>query len=52
MSAAAKDAIKVPPRTVTTRRVAFAYPETDLPRHYVSGDPVMSAVVSVLSGKA
>jgi predicted metal-dependent hydrolase len=46
---AGKDAIKVSPRTVTTRRVAFAYPETDLPRHYVNGDPVMSAVVSVLS---
>jgi predicted metal-dependent hydrolase len=38
-----------PPREVIARRVAFQYPETDLPRHYVSADPAMSAVVSVLS---
>lgn len=36
-------------RTVRTRRVAFECPDTDLPRHYVSGDLVMSHVVSVLS---
>jgi len=43
------DAVAVPLRTVTTRRVAFDYPTSDFPRYYVDGDPVMSAVVSVLS---
>src|SRR5438105_3207340 len=37
------------PRAITARRVAFQCSETDLPRHYVGGDPAMSAVVSVLS---
>jgi predicted metal-dependent hydrolase len=37
------------PSAITARRVAFQYSETDLPRHYVGGDPAMSAVVSVLS---
>jgi hypothetical protein len=39
----------VPPRTVRTRRIAFAYPPASLDRHYVNGDLVMSHVVSVLS---
>ena len=39
----------VPPRTVRTRRIAFAYPPASLDRHYVSGDLVMSHVVSMLS---
>jgi uncharacterized protein len=39
----------VTPRTVRTRRVAFAYPEAELPRHYVGDDLVMSHVVSLLS---
>ncbi len=39
----------VPQRKLTTRRISFGYAETALARHYVSGDPVMSAVVSVLS---
>jgi len=41
--------IDIRPRTIRTRRPAFEYPAEDLPRHYVSGDPVMSAVVAVLS---
>ena len=39
----------VPPRSVRTRRIAFAYPPSSLDRHYVNGDLVMSHVVSVLS---
>jgi uncharacterized protein len=39
----------VPPRSVRTRRIAFAYPPAALERHYVKGDLVMSHVVSVLS---
>jgi predicted metal-dependent hydrolase len=39
----------VPHRNVRTRRIAFAYPPASLDRHYVSGDLVMSHVVSVLS---
>jgi hypothetical protein len=39
----------VPLRAVRTRRIAFEYPTTDLPRHYMNGDLVMSHVVSVLS---
>jgi predicted metal-dependent hydrolase len=37
------------PRTVRTRRIAFEYPPERLPRHYVSGDLVMSHIVTVLS---
>jgi predicted metal-dependent hydrolase len=39
----------IPFRTVRTRRIAFEYPTTDLPRHYMNDDLVMSHVVSVLS---
>ncbi|MGH9097649.1 MAG: metal-dependent hydrolase [Acidimicrobiales bacterium] len=39
----------VPRRTVRTRRIAFEYPTSDLPRHYMNDDLVMSHVVSVLS---
>jgi uncharacterized protein len=39
----------VPSRPVTTRRVSFEHPEAGLPHHFVSGDPVMSHVVAVLS---
>lgn len=39
----------VPPRSVRTRRIAFAYPPASLQRHYVEGDLVMSHVVAVLS---
>ncbi len=39
----------VTPRTVRTRRVAFDYPEGDLPKHFASDDLVMSHVVAVLS---
>jgi len=39
----------ITPRTVRTRRIAFEYPPERLPRHFVSGDLVMSHVVSVLS---
>jgi predicted metal-dependent hydrolase len=40
---------EVRPRTVRTRRIDFEYPSDDLPRHFVSDDPVMSSVVAVLS---
>jgi predicted metal-dependent hydrolase len=39
----------VPPRSVRTRRIGFAYPPASLDRHYVNGDLVMSHVVAVLS---
>ncbi|HZD67263.1 MAG TPA: metal-dependent hydrolase [Acidimicrobiales bacterium] len=39
----------IPARTVPTRRVAFTQEDGELPRHYVSGDLVMSHVVAVLS---
>lgn len=39
----------VPARSVRTRRIAFAYPEASLDRHYVQGDLVMSHIVSMLS---
>ena len=38
-----------PARTVRTRRISLSYPEAELPRHYVSGDLVMSHVVTNLS---
>ena len=34
---------------VETRRIAFEYPETEIPRHFVAGDLVMSHVVAMLS---
>lgn len=39
----------ITPRTVKTRRIRFEYPPERLPRHYVSGDLVMSHIISVLS---
>ena len=39
----------ITPRRVRTRRIEFEYPADGLPRHYVSGDLVMSHVVTVLS---
>ncbi|MQY07458.1 metal-dependent hydrolase [Actinomadura macrotermitis] len=47
--AAARPRPLIRPRSVRTRRIAFDYPAETLPRHYVSGDLVMSHVVSVLS---
>ncbi len=38
-----------PARTIRTRRVAFEYAPEELPRHFVSGDLIMSHVVSMLS---
>jgi uncharacterized protein len=40
---------RVPRRSLRTRRISFEYPPDDLPRYYVNGDPVMSAIVTVLS---
>lgn len=39
----------VPPRRIRTRRIEFNYPVSDLPRHYMNGDPVMSHAVALLS---
>jgi len=36
-------------RTVKVRRISFAYPDDQLPRHYMDDDLVMSHIVSVLS---
>ena len=38
-----------PQRSIRTRRVDFAYPETTKRLHFVQGDLVMSHVVAVLS---
>jgi predicted metal-dependent hydrolase len=43
-------AAPIPPRMVRTRRIALTYPDGGgLPRHYMSGDLVMSHVVTNLS---
>jgi len=39
----------IPQRDVRTRRIGFNYPEGGFNRHYVSGDLVMSHIVSMLS---
>ena len=39
----------IPHRDVRTRRIGFHYPENGFNRHYVSGDLVMSHIVSMLS---
>lgn len=39
----------VPKRDVRTRRIGFNYPDGGFNRHYVSGDLVMSHIVSMLS---
>jgi predicted metal-dependent hydrolase len=39
----------IPHRDVRTRRIGFNYPENGFNRHYVSGDLVMSHIVSMLS---
>ena len=39
----------IPHRIVRTRRLELAYPDDELPRHYVNGDVVMSHIVSMLS---
>jgi predicted metal-dependent hydrolase len=49
MSTAAAPRAPVPPRDITTRRIAFDYPAEALPRHFVGGDLVMSHIVAVLS---
>jgi uncharacterized protein len=40
---------QIPPRTVRTRRIDFAYPEQDLPQHFMQGDLIMSHILAVLS---
>jgi len=39
----------IPQRDVRTRRIGFNYPEGGFNRHYVTGDLVMSHIVSMLS---
>ncbi|MCW2497655.1 metal-dependent hydrolase [Jatrophihabitans sp.] len=39
----------IPQRDVRTRRIGFNYPDGGFNRHYVSGDLVMSHIVSMLS---
>lgn len=40
----------IPARSIRTRRIAFEYPPFDMPHHFIDGDPVMSHIVSFLSG--
>lgn len=42
-------ATATPPRYIQTRRIAFEYPEGELPRHFMGGDPAFSHVMAVLS---
>ncbi|HET6964234.1 MAG TPA: metal-dependent hydrolase [Acidimicrobiales bacterium] len=39
----------VPHRDVRTRRIAFDYPESDLPKYFADGDLVVSHILSMLS---
>lgn len=39
----------IPARVIRTRRVAFEYAPGEFPRHYVSGDLIMSHVLTMLS---
>jgi predicted metal-dependent hydrolase len=39
----------VPPRDVRTRRLAFDYPESDLPKYFADGDIVVSHLLAMLS---
>ena len=39
----------IPHREVKTRRIAFDYPESDLPRHFADGDLVASHLIAMLS---
>lgn len=37
------------PSPIKVRRIGFEYPEGEMPRHFMGGDPVMSHIVAVLS---
>jgi predicted metal-dependent hydrolase len=39
----------IPTRHIQTRRIAFAYPEGEVPRHFMGGEPAHSHVLAVLS---
>jgi predicted metal-dependent hydrolase len=39
----------VPPRDVKTRRLAFDYPEADLPKYFAEGDLIASHMIAMLS---
>jgi predicted metal-dependent hydrolase len=39
----------VPPREVKTRRLAFDYPEADLPKYFADGDLIASHLIAILS---
>ena len=39
----------IPERDVRTRRIAFDYPESDLPKYFAEGDLVVSHMLSMLS---
>lgn len=41
---------EIPARAIRTRRIAFEYPTLQMPHYFVDGDPVMSHIVSFLSG--
>lgn len=42
-------ATATPARFIQTRRITFEYPEGQLPRHFMGGDPAFSHVMAVLS---
>jgi predicted metal-dependent hydrolase len=39
----------VPVRQIQTRRIAFDYPESDLPKHFADGDLIVSHMLAMLS---
>ena len=41
--------VTVPARDVRTRRIAFDYPESDLPKYFADGDIVVSHILAMLS---
>jgi predicted metal-dependent hydrolase len=41
--------LAVPPRPVKTRRIAFDYPESDLPKYFAEGDLIASHMIAMLS---
>lgn len=40
---------EIPPREVRTRRIAFDYPESDLPKYFAEGDLLVSHMLAMLS---
>jgi hypothetical protein len=42
-------AVATPARSIQTRRIEFSYPPSELPRHFMAGEPAFSHVMALLS---